>query len=217
MDGTRIVIVEDQELLLDALARALSSEPGLRVVSRLRSAADVDAEVRRQRPDLVLMDVCTLDGASGIDACGRLRAADPDLPVVLMTAMPDITFLDAAKAAGATAFVYKDAPTEELVDVLRRALDGEGTFPDERRMPVLGYNTVTPRETEVLQYVCAGLSRREIADEMHLSENTIKAVIRSLLTKTGFSTIARLAIYAVAHGYVVVDGESVTVRGPGEG
>lgn len=216
MGQTRLIIVEDQELLLDALAHSLGMETDLRVISRLRSAADIDAEVARLRPDLVLMDVCTLDGESGIDACSRLRAAYPALPIVLMTAMPDITFLEGAKTAGATAFVYKDMPADELVTVLRQALRGYKTFPDKRPMPVLGYNTVTPREIEVLQYVCAGLSRRDIAEEMHLSENTIKAVIRSLLTKTGFTTIARLAIYAVAHGYVVVDGESITVRGPGE-
>ncbi|HHT32034.1 MAG TPA: response regulator transcription factor [Corynebacterium sp.] len=214
-ENTRIIVVEDQELLLDALAHSLSAEEDMKVVARLRCALDVDDEVARLHPDLVLMDVCTLHGASGIDACRRLHAAHPDLPIVLMTAMPDITFLEEAKKVGAMAFVYKDMPTDELVTVLRQARRGYSTFPEERRMPVLGYNNVTPREIEVLQFVCAGLSRREIADEMHLSENTIKAVIRSLLTKTGFATIARLAIYAVAHGFVVVDGDGVTVRGPG--
>lgn len=118
---TRLIIVEDQELLLDALAHSPSLEQDFRVISRLRSAADADAEVSRLHPDLVLMDVCTLDGESGIDACARLRAAHPELPIVLMTAMPDITFLEGAKTAGATAFVYKDMPADELVTVLCQA------------------------------------------------------------------------------------------------
>ena len=89
---TRLIIVEDQELLLDALAHSPSLEQDFRVISRLRSAADADAEVSRLHPDLVLM-----------------------------TAMPDITFLEGAKTAGATAFVYKDMPADELVTVLCQA------------------------------------------------------------------------------------------------
>ena len=198
----RIIIVEDQRMLLDSLSAAIDQENDFEVIAKLTDAADVDAACHRLHPDIVLMDVCTEHGSCGIDAARILVREHPKVIVVIMTAMPDVSFISRARDAGVHSFVYKNLSTAELVGVLRSAIEGYTTFPHEPTMPLLGFNRLTEREIKILRLVCSGCSRAEIADQLCLSENTIKANISSVLTKTGFSSIAKLAIYAISSGFI---------------
>lgn len=201
-----VLVVEDQVLLLDSLTRAIGAGEGLRVVGGLTSALDAVEACRRLHPDVVLMDVCTDGGASGISACRELTRRCPGTRVVLMTAMPDVSFPAEARAAGAASFVYKNVSTGELLGVLRSTAEGYSTYPERRSLPFLGYNELTEREVAVLRETCAGRTRAEIAEVFGLSENTIKANISSILTKTGYPSITRLALYALSSGFIVTDG-----------
>lgn len=205
-----VLVVEDQQLMLDSLVGLLEGQEDFRVVGSLRDAAEAMEFITKNPVDMVLMDVCTLDGNSGITAAAGLREKFADLKIVLMTAMPDVSFVQDAKAAGANSFVYKDVSSEQLLTVLRSTGEGYSTFPEPPTMPFLGYNTLTERELQVLRDTCAGMSRKEIADAHNLSENTIKATISSILTKTGYQSIAKLAIHAISNGFVVVMGEEVS-------
>ncbi|MDO5671522.1 MAG: response regulator transcription factor [Actinomycetaceae bacterium] len=201
----RIVVVEDQLVLLDSLARALEAEEDFEVVATLQDPATLPQAVEKNNANMVLMDVCTVDGPVGLEAAAKLNASHPDVTVVLMTAMPDVTFVDAAKQAGVTSFVYKNIHTSELLSILRSSANDYSIYPPEPKIPALGYNELSEREIEVLRLVCAGFTRKEIADRMTLSENTIKSNISSILTKTGYQSIARLALYALSSGFIVVD------------
>ena len=199
----RMIIVEDQRMLLDSLSAAIDQENDFQVVAKLTDAADVDAACYRLHPDLVLMDVCTEHGSCGIDAARNIVSNHPNVKIVIMTAMPDLSFISRARDAGAHSFVYKNLSTAELIGVLRSAIEGYSTFPTEPTMPLLGANRLTERELRILRLVCSGHSRAEIAEQLSLSENTIKANISSVLTKTGFSSIAKLALYAISSGFIV--------------
>ncbi|MDO5747151.1 MAG: response regulator transcription factor [Actinomycetaceae bacterium] len=201
----KVIVVEDQKLLLDSLVDTLEQEDDMEVVARLYDAAKVDDACATYQPDLVLMDVCTENGSSGIRATERLQKSFPHIKVVLMTGMADISFVQQAKEAGASSFIYKNISTKELLYVLRSTASDYSTFPQEQTMPVLGYNKLTEREIDVLRSVCSGLTRKEIAEELQVSENTIKASISSILTKTGFPSISRLAIYALSSGFIVTE------------
>lgn len=204
----KVLVVEDQKLMLDSLTRLLNAQSDFEVVGALTDASQALDFVKHTPTDLVLMDIYTKDGASGISAAKELRESFSDLKIVLMTAMPDITFIQDAKAAGVNSFVYKDVSSQQLLTVLRSTAQDYSTFPQPPAMPFLGYNTLTDRELQVLRDTCAGKSRKEIAQEHSLSENTIKATISSILTKTGYQSIAKLAIHAIANGFVVVMNDS---------
>lgn len=200
---TRITIVEDQTILLDSLATAIGNEDDFEVVDKLTDAAAIHASVRLHPVDLVLMDVVT-ENSSGLKESVRLKAEHPHLKIVVFTAMPDADFLAEAHAAGVDSFAYKNISTSDLLSVLRCTMQGESSFPEATTAPSFGANVLNQREMQVLRLVCAGLSRKEIAKKMFLSENTIKSYITQLLAKSGFTSVARLALWAVSSGYIVV-------------
>ena len=200
---TRITIVEDQTILLDSLASAIAAEDDFTVVDKLSDAAAIHASVRIHPVDLVLMDVVT-ENSSGLSESAKLKQDHPNLKVVIFTAMPDAAFVQEAHEAGVDSFVYKNISTPDLLAVLRSTMQGNTSFPGTTALPSFGANELNQREMQVLRLVCAGYARREIAKKMYLSENTIKSYISQLLAKSGFSSVARLALWAVSSGYIVV-------------
>ncbi|MDY6077302.1 response regulator transcription factor [Mobiluncus sp.] len=203
---TRITIVEDQTILLDSLAGAIDAEDDFTVVDRLTDAASIHASVRIHPVEMVLMDVVT-ENSSGLKESAILKQNHPHLKVVVFTAMPDAAFVQEAQEAGVDSFVYKNISTPDLLALLRSTMQGESSFPPASA-PRFGANELNQREMQVLRLVCAGYSRREIAKKMYLSENTIKSYISQLLAKSGFSSVARLALWAVSSGYIVVQDDN---------
>lgn len=198
----RIIVVEDQVLMLDSLVNLISSEPDFEVVRSLTNAADVDEACARLKPDMVLMDVCTENGSSGLDAAARLHQAFPDIKVIIMTGLPDLSFIGQARESGVFSFVYKNLNARDLIAVLRQAEKNYSTWPTKQSMPILGYNELNEREIEVLRFYCRGMSRQDIARYYGLSENTVKGYVRSILSKTGYDSIAKLTLYALSKGFV---------------
>lgn len=202
----RIIVVEDQNLVLDSIVHMLKGEQDFEVVEALTDADLVDAACERQRPDVVLMDVCTENGSSGLKAAARLHRDYPEIKVIIMTGLPDLTFIDEARESGVFSFVYKNLNARDLVAVLRQADKNYSTWPNKANMPILGYNKLSDRELEVLRFFCHGMSRQTIAEYYGLSENTVKGYVRSILSKTGYDSIAKLAMYALSNGYIAPHG-----------
>ncbi len=200
---TRIVIVEDQAMLRESLVAAIGVQPDLEVVGALADAADALDAVSRLHPDLMLMDVCTQNGSSGITAAGLIKASHPGVRIVLMTAMPELTFARQAREVGADSFVYKNVGTRELLAVLRSTMDGYSTYPTSQPTGWFGATGLTDDEIDILRLACEAKSRQEIAAELHLSEGTVKRRISDLLAKTGYDSILKLAVEAVSNGYIV--------------
>ena len=198
----RIMIVEDQAMLRDSLTMAVDAQPDMEVVSVLADAADVTDVVERTRPDCILMDVCTDNDSSGIVAARHVKGRWPRVRVVIMTGMPDITFVRQTREAGADSFVYKNVGTKDLLAVIRSTMDGYSTFPIPKEAD-LAAGGLTDDEIEVLRRVCEAKSRKEIAAELFLSEGTVKRRISEILVKTGYDSIMKLAVDAVAKGYIV--------------
>lgn len=198
----RMILIEDQQILLDSLKDSLQLAEGIEIVGSSTNAADVITLCEFHKPDLVLMDICNEDGHSGINETVNLKAKYPEIKVILMTAMPDVSFVHAAKEAGADSFVYKNVGKEELLTSIYNTFQNYNTFPEEKvtSAPELD---LTERELDILRLVCKGLSRKEISDNLFLSENTVRNNINRILMKTGYDSIAQLAIFAVSKGYIV--------------
>lgn len=199
----KILIVEDQVLIRDALVKALT-ETGQFVVTHEIADASLAAKCCHDTmPDVVLMDISTLNHASGIDATAEIKAIYPDLKVILMTGLPEVTFIDKAHRAKADSFVYKDISIRELIEAIRATLNGQSVYPHQAAQQSFpDYFDLTEREREVLVLVCEGMTRQEIANHFHVTENTVKTHFANLLSKTGFPSISKLAIFAVTSGFI---------------
>ena len=197
-----IVIVEDQALLRDSLTKVINGQEDMRVAACTANGDEAPDLCRKIAPDLALIDVVTQNKANGITAAARIRQELPEIKIVIMTSLPEISFIDSARRAGAHSFVYKDSDIRHLLHVIRSTMAGQGIYPgpgDE----ALARTRFSDAELAIIRLVCQGKSRGEIAQALAMSEGSVKAIITDILNKTGFDSIMKFSVYAVAHGFIV--------------
>lgn len=199
-----IVVVEDQAMFMDSLTRLINCQEDMRVIGTTANADDSLGLCRKALPHVALLDVVTANAANGITAAEAIRRELPCIKVVLMTALPEITFIRLAKKAGIHGFVYKSSDSQELLRVLRGVMAGHVMYPESSDgAPFLaGFSEV---EIAIIRLVCQGKGRSEIARMVKLSEAKVTAVIGGMLVKTGFDSIMKLSVYAVANGFILPD------------
>ena len=200
---TSIFIVDDHESMRESLATVLAAEENFTVVGDISSAAHAAAYCEKLRPDLVLMDICTEGGASGISAVKTLRERYPDMKIIVMTGFDEVSYMPHARKAGADAFVYKSSSLDDFVRVAHLVIEGEQYYPVPKTIPMpVGEAPLTEREMEVLRLLCRHMTNREIAEVLFISENTVKYYKANMLAKTGFSKAVDLAFYMISNGWI---------------
>jgi DNA-binding NarL/FixJ family response regulator len=192
----RVLLVDDQRLLTDALSALLSREPDIGVCGVAASVAEARAAADRERMDVVLMDYALPDG-TGADATREIKRRWPTAKVVLLTGLSDDeTMLDAVNA-GADGYITKDRAGTEVVKAVRAAHAGELLLPRAvayelaRRLGTarnkvekeIDVHDLTRRELEVLRALVAGRSSRDICAELYISPNTLRTHVQNLLNK----------------------------------
>ena len=199
----RVLIVYDHESMCDSLTYALTSTGSFAIVGRLPSAAQAEQYCDRLNPDLVLMDVCTEGSASGLDAAKIIREKHPDIKLIVMSGFDEITYSPRAKEVGAHAFVFKSKSLDYFTEVAIGVMEGNTYFPQAKsiQMP-MGEAPLTEREMEVLRLLCKHMTNKEIAEELFISENTVKYHKSNMLAKTGFSKAVDLAFYMISKGWI---------------
>ena len=198
-----MVIAEDQAMLRESLACAIDMQDDMHVVAAIADAADALSAVEKHHANLALLDVCTENDSSGIVAAAAIKEAHPDVHVVIMTGMPEITFIEQARAAHVDSFVYKNVGTNDLLGIIRSTMEGYSTFPRAQQSIFSDAAALTDVEVDILRLVCETKTRKEIAQELFLSEGTVKRHISEILAKTGYDNILRLAVHAVSSGLIV--------------
>lgn len=199
----RLAIVDDQAMLRGALSALLDLEPDMQVVA---TAGDGDEAVRvvaASAPDVCLMDI-QMPGTDGIEATRAVRAASPDTRVLIVTTFARPGYLRAALDAGASGFVVKDAPAEQLADAVRRVHAGLRVVD-----PVLaeaslfeGANPLTDRERQILRLAADGRSAAAIAAEVYLSAGTVRNNLSAAIGKTGATGRAQAVRIAQDKGWI---------------
>jgi len=199
----KVLIIDDHESMCDSLTYVLEGSGNYTVVGKLPRADHADIYCQRLQPDLVFMDVCTEEGASGLEATKVLRDKYPDIKVVVMSGFDEITYAPRAKEAGAHAFVFKSKSLDYFIEVARGVMGGECFFPEPKIIPMpMGEAPLTEREMEVLRLMCKHMTSKEIAEELYISENTVKYHKANMLGKTGFSKAVDLAFYMITNGWI---------------
>ena len=200
-----ILIVEDQAMLRESLEHIIDEQSDMRVAGTLDDAAKAPEFCRTLKPDLVLMDVVMDNSASGIIFAKQIREEFPDIKIVIMTSLPEITFIDEARKAGAHSYIYKNSGNEHLFYTIRSTMKGNGIYPGlGNTYPFV--SQFTEKEIIVIRLVCQGLSRDEMAKELGITESMLRPIITSILNKTGFDNIMKFAVYATSRGLIVPRG-----------
>ncbi|HYN67120.1 MAG TPA: response regulator transcription factor [Ornithinibacter sp.] len=206
----RVVIADDHDLYRRGMQVVVELDGSARVVGEACNGVEAVEVCRRVLPDVVLMDV-RMPGVGGIEACGRIREAIPSARILMLTMSDDESDLFEAIKAGASGYLLKDLPGEEVASAIRRVHDGQAIIPpgmaatllteftrlSQEPPPVTGSAPqLTDREVEVLRLVARGLANREIADQLVISENTVKNHVRNILEKLHLHSRVEAAVYA---------------------
>ncbi len=212
----RVMLVDDQEMVRVGFRMILQAEADLTIVAEAGDGAAAVALVAGARPDVVLMDV-RMPTMDGIEACGLIRDEHPDVRVMMLTTFDLHDFVHAALRAGASGFMLKDAPAEQLVDAIRIIHNGDALLApsvtqaliDEiARQPVTrpvdfpGLDTLTERELDVIRLMATGRSNSEIASALYLGEATVKTHVGRILAKLGARDRVGAVVIAYESGLV---------------
>jgi DNA-binding NarL/FixJ family response regulator len=207
MSSARVLVVDDHDLIRQGLARAFERQPDFEVVAQAGSISAGEALVSQCAPDVVVSDVRLPDG-SGLDLVRSLRRAYSGLALVVLTMYAGDEQLFAALEAGASAFVAKDAPAEEVLAAARHALAAPNSFTSSgfaeamrRRMEPRGLQ-LSPREREVLDLLAEGLGVASISRRLYISESTTKTHISKIYDKLGAANRAQALMNAVRAGLI---------------
>ena len=203
---TRVLLVEDQEITIKLIEMFLTTSGRYEVAGVLKNADLAPVWSLGGGVDLVLMDVYTEMGASGLEAAAQIKEARPDIKIVIITSLPEVSYIARAKAAGVDSFWYKEAQEEALLEICDRTMAGESVYPFETPALQFGLaksSEMTDRELEILREVARGSTNNEIADRLHLSVNTVRDYLKNMMQKTGFHTRTELAVRAREMGLVI--------------
>ena len=214
----RVLVVDDQPLIRAGFHKMVEARPDLEVVGEAADGAEAVAQVRRLGPDVVLMDVRmpTMDGLEATRQLAGPGVANPTKVLILTTFDLDEYVYEALRA-GASGFLLKDAPPEELAAAIRVIAAGEALLapsvtrrliqrfadqPPPTAVDAKALGRLTDRETEVLRLVARGLSNAQIATELVVSETTVKSHVAHLLMKLGLHDRVQAVVLAYETGFV---------------
>ncbi len=181
----RVLLAEDQGMMRGALALLLGLEPDIEVVAEVASGTEVLPKALETKPDVALLDI-EMPGSTGLEAAVALRREVPSCKILIVTAFGRAGYVRRAMEAGASGFLVKDGPVEDLAAAIRRVLAGERVIDPALATAALsaGPNPLTEREREVLAAAADGSTIADIAARLHLSESTVRNYLSAAIGKT---------------------------------
>ncbi|GAA5440054.1 response regulator [Deinococcus caeni] len=210
--SVRVLLVDDHAVVRQGLRLFLGLDPLIDVIGEAANGEEALAQVAALQPDVVIMDLM-MPVMDGITATRALKRAHPDTEVIALTSTLEEYKVNGAIEAGAISYMLKDASSDTLADAIHAAARGEVRLhPEAARRLVRDFRggemreSLTPKETIVLQLIAHGYSNRDIAADQNVSEATVKTHVSRLLGKLGLDSRTQAALYALKHGVASLDG-----------
>ncbi len=210
----RLLIIDDHEMVREGLKAMLSAEPDFSIVGDAANAEEAFTLIERLRPDIILLDV-RLPGTSGIEVCRAVTERYPETAVIFLTTFTDESLVEQCIKAGARGFIVKDIERFDLKRSIRAVARGEAAIDTKAAVAVLAQLRRTPQNKNeptqeqlssqqivILRLVAQGLSSREIATRLYLSENTVKGYVQEILHRLGVKNRTEAVMVAVKQGWL---------------
>jgi two-component system response regulator DevR len=207
MTRTRIMIVDDHEVVRIGMRTALEAEPDLSVVGEASNGAEALAKMSVLDPQLVLMDV-RMEKMNGIEACREIKSHYPDVRILMITSYTDDDAVISSILAGASGYLLKHVSRADLLRSIRLVASGQSLIDMNtakqamERLTQIPGSELTEREREVLTLVARGYTNKQIADTLVVSEKTARNHVSHILDKLGLSRRSEAAAFAVEHKLV---------------
>jgi DNA-binding NarL/FixJ family response regulator len=223
----RILLVDDERLLRTGFAMILRSEPDLAVVGEAADGHEAVTAAAELKPDVILMDI-RMPGLDGLEATRQILASGSQARILVLTTFDLDTYVYAALTAGASGFLLKDTPEDQLIGAIRAIAGGNGLFAPTvtRRLiqhfavqhptpaVVPGLDSLTDREQEILKLLAAALTNAEIAEALYISEHTVRTHVARILAKLQLHDRAQAIVLAYETGLVRAGEPSHVSRTP---
>ncbi|HZD16990.1 MAG TPA: response regulator transcription factor [Actinomycetota bacterium] len=213
-DRVKVLVVDDHEIVREGIRMVLATDPELEVVDVASSGEEAIDKVRECQPNVVLMDI-GMPGLSGFEATRRIRESNPGTQVVALTVHDSEGYVFQMLQAGATGYVVKRAPSEDVIQAVKRANQGEAVLhPSVAKLLIKDYlarvakgeetsfDQLSDREREILKLIAEGRTNREIAESLFLSIKTVQAHRANLMRKLGMHDRTELVKYAIRKGII---------------
>lgn len=205
----KILIADDHQIVRRGLRMTIDAERDMKVLAEAVDGSQVLKLIQKHKPDVVLMDL-QMPNVDGVDALRGIRLEFPELPILILTSFSDDAHIYAALRAGANGFLLKEMGGDELVDAIRGAAKGRPQLHPEiakrlmarAPMPQDPFEELTERERDLLKLLARGMSNKEIAVQLTLTEMTVKGYVSDVLMKLGVSDRTQAALMAVRFGLI---------------
>ena len=209
-NAVRVFLLDDHEIVRRGVKELLEAEGDLEVVGEAGTAAEALARIPPTRPDVAVLDVRLPDG-DGVQVCREIRSAHPEIHCLMLTSFADDEALFQAIVAGASGYVLKQIKGADVVEAVRAVARGRSLLDPSVTARVLErlrsgseedelLARLSPQERNILRLISDGLTNRQIAEEVHLAEKTVKNYVSNLLSKLGMERRTQAAVYAARLG-----------------
>lgn len=202
----KIIVIDDHILLRDMIVDTLNNEKDFNVVGISNDAKDAPELCAKSNPDVLLMDICTANNSNGIAFAKIVKKNHPNIKIIIMTGILDVSFINEAKQIGIESFIYKNISKDSLVSTVKNTANGYSIYPNSNRKENTSdsiLSELTDKEMQILKLYCRLLDKDAVAEALSISPRTLKSHIHSIYDKTGFNNLAKLAIYCVSNGFIV--------------
>ncbi|WP_170006503.1 response regulator [Bacillus fonticola] len=207
----QLMLVDDHAILRDGLRNLLEVEEDIQVVGEAVSGEDAVSKMKECQPDVVLMDI-NMPKMNGVEVTGLLKKQYPSTKVLILTMHDHDEYFMSAIREGADGYLLKDAPFDQVIEAIRTVAKGESVIHPAMTKKLLHFHQqkgqseekqlLTEREKEVLQCLVQGLSNKEIADRLFISDKTVKIHVSKIFKKLNVKSRSQVVIYAVQHQLV---------------
>ena len=204
-----IILVDDHAILRDGLRTIIAQESDMRVIGEATGSSELQEMLKEMKPTIIIMDI-NMSEMNGIELTKWVRNQYPDIKIIVLTMYKNDEYFMAAIREGASGYLLKDSPSEDVIAALRTVSKGESVIPSIMTKKLLSLhqaenvedNSLTMREMEVLLKLVEGLSNKEIANRLFISDKTVKIHVSNIFKKLEVKSRSQAIIYAVQNNLV---------------